>query len=149
MNPIARPTSDVTESIASFHAESCKHYAVCRLRSNSFKPASRDPGRPDRIRKEAELVLDFCCARSEMTNRTVGYLTHRESENGYAVKSLAGFQFRCREVGMMGRVREMLSLQAKSSPLLVHHSTFSLESAIEEVSGIELYTGLIGEHTQD
>ena len=43
----------------------------------------------------------------------------------------------------------MLSLQAKSSPLLVHHSTFSLERAIEEVSGIKLYTGLIGQHTQD
>ena len=43
----------------------------------------------------------------------------------------------------------MLGFQAKSSPLLVHQPTLSLESAIEEVSGIELNTGLISQHTQD
>src|SRR5579859_1040607 len=50
---------------------------------------------------------------------------------------------------MMGRVREMLSLQAETGPLLVDHAMFSLERAIEKVSGVDLNPGLIGSHAQD
>ena len=43
----------------------------------------------------------------------------------------------------------MLSFQAETSPLFVQYATFASESAIEEVSRIDLNTRLVGQHTQD
>src|SRR5579862_5493854 len=50
---------------------------------------------------------------------------------------------------MMRRVGEVLSFQTKTGSLLIYGPTFSFECAIEEVSGIDLNTRLIGLHAQD
>ena len=50
---------------------------------------------------------------------------------------------------MVGRVRKMLRLQAKTVTLFVNMPVFSGDGSIQKIAGIKLHTGLGGKHFQN
>src|SRR5215813_1816033 len=76
-------------------------------------------------------------------------LARREAVDRGGLEGLAGLQFRSRELGMIRRVGKMLCFQAEGVTLLVDLASGSGDRAVEEVAGIELHAGLVGEDFED
>ena len=58
------------------------------------------------------------------------------------MKSIACFEYRSGEVGVVGTVGEMLRFQAES--LMLDHRATLAERCVEEIRGVQLHTRLIG-----
>src|SRR5260370_34207420 len=60
--------------------------------------------------------------------------------------SLAWRELGRREFGLVGRIREVLRFEAEGGPLAVNLAALPADSAIQEVAGVELDSGLRGEN---
>src|SRR5438309_3677805 len=72
-----------------------------------------------------------------------------ELEYRHAVELLPRFQLSRGKAGVVGRVWEMLGLQAKCKSPVVDAAFFSGDRSVEEVSGVELHSWLSREHLQN
>ena len=70
-----------------------------------------------------------------------------EFEHRHAVEFLSGLQFSRREVGVIGRIRKMLGLQAKRKSRFVDMAVLAGNRPIEMVPGVELRSRFCGEHS--
>src|SRR5689334_15640692 len=76
-------------------------------------------------------------------------LSSGEAPLRYRVIFLPRLQLRCRELGVIRRVGEMLRLEAEPGPVSIHLALLSFHCAIEEVAGVELNSRLVGPYLQD
>src|SRR6266498_5599382 len=49
---------------------------------------------------------------------------------------------------MVRRIRKMLSLKAQSEAALINFAILAGDGPVQKIAGIELHTGLVGEHLQ-
>src|SRR5580698_701201 len=71
-------------------------------------------------------------------------LLRRELEHGLLAEGLPWFQNRSREVRVIWGIRIMLSFKAQAKVFLVGMALFSDDGAVEEISRVELDSGLGG-----
>src|SRR5579875_1709678 len=69
-----------------------------------------------------------------------------EGVDGGGGEGVAGLQLGRREVGLVGRVREVLRLEGVGEALPVAVAADAGEGAVQEVAGVELDAGLVGPH---
>src|SRR5580700_7783907 len=69
-----------------------------------------------------------------------------EREDGRGGDGLARLQLRGWEVGLVGRVREVLGLERVARALAVGVTADADQGSVEEVAGVHLYTGLVRPH---
>ena len=57
---------------------------------------------------------------------------------------LPWLQFGCGEFGVIGRIWEVLGFQAEAGVLVVDVAVLARQGSIQEIAGVELYSGLSG-----
>src|SRR5439155_4751356 len=75
-------------------------------------------------------------------------LPHRQPINDCVVIYLPRLQHGCGEVGMVGRIGEMLRLHAESVSKLINPSALARDRAIEEVARIKLQPRFARQHLE-
>ena len=72
-----------------------------------------------------------------------------ESVNRYGIEFSVGTENRTLEIGMMDGIGIILGLKAETVSLVGYGSLFADLSFLDEVAGIELYSGKIGIYFHD
>ena len=78
--------------------------------------------------------------------RQITALNSAEFINSGGLVSLAGFNDGIGEVGLVGRIGEVLGFEAEAATLMVGLARFSGGAPVKEVAAIELHAGCVGEY---
>src|ERR1035437_3943730 len=82
--------------------------------------------------------------KNNHSNQIRATLLRRKVKHGLLPKRLSRLQRRRRKRGVIGRVREVLGLQAEPISALVNVALFAGDGTVEEIPRIELNPGLGG-----